>query len=244
MSAHESTFEFATAAASARGEAELARQLRAGSVEAFNYLIGVYHAPLYRLVLRMLGDPADSADALQDIFLKVFRSAAHFEGKSSLKTWIYRIAVHEASNHRRWWRRHARRESSLDVELPGGETAADLVPDQAESALARIMRSEGQQRLAALVAGLAEPFRTAVLLRDLEGFGYEEMAEILGVRLGTIKSRLTRGRELLRRQLLADQELCRELGLRAALAPPEGAGNARWRGGQPDVAAAPPGTTP
>ncbi len=213
MNAQESTFEFTAPVATARGEAELAAQLRAGSVDAFNYLIGIYHQPLYRLVLRMLGDPADSADALQDIFLKVFRAAARFEGKSSLKTWIYRIAVHEASNHRRWWRRHARRESSLDVELPGGTSAADLLPDPAESPLTQVMRAEGQQRLNGLIANLAEPYRTAVLLRDMEGFGYEEMAEILGVRMGTVKSRLTRGRELLRRRLMADRELCRQLGV-------------------------------
>ncbi len=239
MSAQESTFEFATSAAAARGEAELARQLRAGSVEAFNYLISVYHAPLYRLVARMLGDPADSADALQEIFLKIFRSAAHFEGKSSLKTWIYRIAVHEASNHRRWWRRHAQRESSLDLPLPGGGTAAGQLPDPGESPLLRLMRNEGQQRLAALVAGLAEPYRTAVLLRDMEGFGYEEMAAILAVRMGTVKSRLQRGRELLRRRLMGDQELCRELGVSAAQIAAQRAAAPGWA----DMAGA-PGRTP
>ncbi|MGH9534320.1 MAG: RNA polymerase sigma factor [Terriglobales bacterium] len=238
MDAQESTFEFTLPAATAQGETELAAQLRTGSVEAFNYLIGIYHQPLYRLVLRMLGDPADSADAVQDIFLKIFRAAARFEGKSSLKTWIYRIAVHEASNYRRWWRRHTRRERPLDAEMPGGGTWADQLADPAASPLAQLMRAEGEQRLGTLVADLADPFRTAVLLRDLEGFGYEEMAEILGVRLGTVKSRLTRGRELLRRRLLADPELCRELGvavpapvsaLNAPPAPPVAACVARVR---------------
>lgn len=236
MSANEFTAEFATPAAVGFGEQELIRELRAGSVEAFNYLIAVYHQPLYHLVFRMLGDPADAADTLQEVFLKIFRAAAQFEGKSSLKTWVYRIAVHEASNHRRWWRRHKRQETSLDVATENdGLPWADRLPDRGASPLNLAMQAESRRRVAAALESLPEPFRTVVLLREMESFGYEEIAQILGVRVGTVKSRLLRGRELLRRRLLAEPDLCRELGLRL---PAPGVAPAAPR--RPAAAAPPP----
>jgi len=183
-------------------EADLVAELRAGSVEAFNYVIAVYHPPLYHLVYRMLGDPADAADTLQEVFLKVFRAAAHFEGKSSLKTWLYRIAVHEASNYRRWWHRHKKQETSLESEDSFGRTLAERLRDPGASPLGQAMRAEAQQEIARGLAALPDPYRTTLILRDIEGFSYAEMAEILEVREGTVKSRLVRGRELLRQYMV------------------------------------------
>ena len=95
-------------------EAAVVAELKAGSEEAYAWLIGEFHQPIYSLVYRMVSDPADAADTTQEVFLKVFRGMKHFHGESSLKTWIYRIALHEASNRRRWWFRHKARETSIE----------------------------------------------------------------------------------------------------------------------------------
>src|SRR5438067_13005104 len=95
-------------------EASIVAELKSGSEEAYNWLIAHYHQPVYSLVYRILSDPADAADTTQEVFLKVFRGMKRFNGESSLKTWIYRIAIHEASNRRRWWFRHKSKETSVE----------------------------------------------------------------------------------------------------------------------------------
>src|SRR5881296_2043841 len=94
--------------------ASFVEDLKAGSEEAYNWLVAHYHQPIYSLVYRILSDPADDADTTQEVFLKVFRGMKRFNGESSLKTWLYRIAVHEASNRRRWWFRHKAREVPME----------------------------------------------------------------------------------------------------------------------------------
>src|SRR5436305_7763489 len=96
-------------------EASIITELRAGSDDAYSWLIAHYHQPVYSLVYRILNDPTDAADTTQEVFIKVFRGIRKFNGNSSLKTWIYRIAVHEASNQRRWWFRHKRQEASMET---------------------------------------------------------------------------------------------------------------------------------
>src|SRR5882724_7651927 len=98
-------------------EATIVAELKAGSEDAYNWLIGEFHQPVYSLVYRIVTDSADAADTTQDVFLKVFRGMKHFHGESSLKTWIYRIAVHEASNRKRWWFRHKAKETSIEPNL-------------------------------------------------------------------------------------------------------------------------------
>ena len=98
-------------------ESAIVAELKAGSEDAYAWLIGEFHQPIYSLVYRIVSDPADAADTTQEVFLKVFRGMKHFHGESSLKTWIYRIAVHEASNRRRWWFRHKAKESSIEPAL-------------------------------------------------------------------------------------------------------------------------------
>ena len=207
MDARDTVYELMPASAGQMAEQELARELRAGSQAAFNYLIAVYHQPLYRLLYHLLQDPTEAADAVQDAFLKVFRSAAQFEGRCSVKTWLYRIAVHEAANHRRWWRRHKRRETSLDEPAGEGVAWSERLSSPQESPLSLAMRAETRRRLETILAGIPEPFRTTVVLRDLEDLGYEEIAEVTGAHLGTVKSRLVRGREMVRRQLLETELL-------------------------------------
>src|SRR5215468_11034995 len=116
-------------------EASIVAELKAGSEEAYNWLVAHYHQPIYSLVYRILTDPADAADTTQEVFLKVFRGIKHFHGQSSLKTWIYRIAVHEASNRRRWWFRHKAKETSmepLDNTLESSSVREALI-DESES---------------------------------------------------------------------------------------------------------------
>jgi RNA polymerase sigma-70 factor (ECF subfamily) len=107
-------------------EAAIVAELKAGSEEAYAWLIGEFHQHIYSLVYRMASDPSDAADTTQEVFLKVFRGMKHFHGQSSLKTWIYRIAIHEASNRRRWWFRHKSRETSMEPAPCEGESETSL----------------------------------------------------------------------------------------------------------------------
>src|ERR1700732_889862 len=103
-------------------QSAIVAELKAGSEEAYAWLIGEFHQPIYSLVYRIVTDPADAADTTQEVFLKVFRGVKHFHGESGLKPWIYRIAVHEASNRRRWWFRHKSREISMEPLAPHMES--------------------------------------------------------------------------------------------------------------------------
>lgn len=188
-------------------EAALVAELQAGSEEAFGWLISVYHQPIYSLVARTIQDPADAADLTQEIFIKIFRGIRTFHGEASLKTWIYRIALHEASNQRRWWSRHKKQEVTIEAEADDSNCDGqplclkDTLVDHQESPFDQAARSEIRERVEEALRDVPEPFRTTVILRDIEGFAYEELAEILGVNLGTVKSRLMRGRAHLKNRL-------------------------------------------
>jgi RNA polymerase sigma-70 factor, ECF subfamily len=209
--------DFAGALHVSSEEASLIAALKAGSEEAFDWLVGHYHQQIYSLVYRALNDPADAADTTQEIFLKVFRGIRSFNGQSSLKTWIYRIAVHEASNQRRWWHRHKSHETSIEPASDENEFAhcglKQALADEADSPLECAMHEELRTRIENELRHVAEPFRTTVILRDIEEMSYEEIAEIMQTTLGTVKSRLTRGRDALRKRLEAHmRELVPEAG--------------------------------
>src|SRR3954466_6355214 len=106
--------EFASAIGIRSQESAIILELKAGSEDAYAWLVGEFHHSVYSVVYRILTDPADAADTTQEVFLKIFRGMKHFHGESSLKTWIYRIAIHEASNRRRWWFRHKSKETSIE----------------------------------------------------------------------------------------------------------------------------------
>jgi RNA polymerase sigma-70 factor, ECF subfamily len=187
-------------AAQATEEATLVRELTAGSEEAFGYLLGVYQNPVFNLVSHIVDNRADAADVLQEVFLKVCRGIRHFHGESSLRTWIYKIAVHEASNHRRGWLRRLRHEP-FSLEDSKGEPVRYSAPSPAETPYEALAQAERQELVTRALASLAQPYRTVVMLREIEGLSYEEIAHVLGVAEGTVKSRLLRGREMLRRKL-------------------------------------------
>jgi len=189
-------------------EAALIAELKAGSEEAFAWLITRYHQPIYSLLARAVQDRADAADLTQEVFVKVFRGVGGFQGESSLRTWIYRIALHEASNQRRWWMRH--RQPEIPIEQEMGESndgqpvqLKDMLVDRAESPYELALHEENRKRVETALSQVPEPFRTTLILRDIEGFVYEEVAEIQDVNLGTVKSRLVRGRAALKAILMA-----------------------------------------
>jgi RNA polymerase sigma-70 factor (ECF subfamily) len=183
----------------------LLADLRAGSEAAFESLLERFQAPVYNLVQRLIDDSGDAGDVTQDVFLKVFRNVGSFRGQSTLKTWIYRIAVNEAHNRRRWFCRHRRAEVGLETE---GESLdyLDRLGDSSRSPYDLALNEEFKTAIEKALAELNPVFRSAVVLRDLEDLSYEEIADVLCVSLGTVKSRILRGREALRKALVEQLE--------------------------------------
>jgi RNA polymerase sigma-70 factor (ECF subfamily) len=188
-------------------EIAIVAELKAGSEAAYEWLIAHYHQPIYSLVYRMVNDAADASDTTQEVFLKVFRGIHRFHGDSSLKTWLYRIALHEAANQKRWWSRHKGHETSM--EGSSGDSDQDLCTyalkdtliDRTASPFEDAAQEEIRTKVEEELNQVAEPYRTVVILRDIEDLSYEEIAEVLEVSLGTVKSRLVRGRDALRKRL-------------------------------------------
>ena len=185
---------------SAPEEDALVAALCQGVENAFEILIQRYQQPVYNLVCRLLNDPSDAADIVQEVFLKIFRNIGSFRHNSSLKTWIYRIAVNEAYNHRRWFSRHHRQEVALARE-DGLLTYADSVADPAPNPFDQAAGHETRALVEKALEKLNPKFRAAVVLRDIEDLSYEEIAAVLEISLGTVKSRILRGREALRKVL-------------------------------------------
>lgn len=181
-------------------EQQLLERLRAGDEEAYEVLVARFEQPVYNLVCRLLNDPSDAVDVVQEVFLKIFRSVGSFRGQSTLKTWIYRIAVNEAYNHRRWFSRHRLQEVGLETDRERG-SYQDRLSDQGISPFDQVLDQETHVVIEEALQHLNPKYRTAVVLRDIEDLSYEEIGEILGISLGTVKSRIVRGREALRRCL-------------------------------------------
>jgi len=189
-------------------ESALIAELQAGSEEAYAWLIARFHQPIFSLLARTVQDRADAADLTQEVFVKIFRGVGSFHGESSLRTWIYRIALHEASNQRRWWMRHKLQEIPIEQQMAETESGSpvclrEMLVDQGESPYEMAVHTENRERVEAALLLVPEPFRTTLILRDIEGFVYEEVAEMQGVNLGTVKSRLVRGRAFLKTVLSA-----------------------------------------
>jgi RNA polymerase sigma-70 factor (ECF subfamily) len=210
--------DLASAIGARTEESAVIAELKAGSEAAYARLIGEFHQPIYGLIYRIVNDPSDAADTTQDVFLKVFRGMKHFHGQSSLKTWIYRIALHEAANRRRWWFRHKAQETPIDPVAPGecefSGSGEDRLVDPGESPFEKFAHTEVRAAVEQALQQVPEPYRTALILRDLEEMSYEEIAEVLAISLGTVKSRITRGRDALRKKLTGYvREVGPELGL-------------------------------
>lgn len=214
-----SVSDLASAIAIRNEEAAIVAELKAGSEDAYSWLIAQFHQPIYSLVYRILDDPCDAADTTQEVFIKIYRGIRHFNADSSLKTWIYRIALHEASNRRRWWFRHKGRETSMEAGYESEEHIhpiglKDTLVDDSDSPFDSVFHSEVSAKVEAELKNLQEPYRATVILRDIEELSYEQIAEITETSLGTVKSRLVRGREALKKRLRRYvSEMGPELGL-------------------------------
>jgi RNA polymerase sigma-70 factor (ECF subfamily) len=181
------------------GEGALIARCAAGDEAACTEIVASHQRMVYGLALNLLGDRDEALDLSQEVFLRVFRTLSSFRGRSALRTWIYRIAVNQARNRRRWWsRRHRRDEVSLDAHLLRfGDVASkqDILPD-------RLLASkEDAAKIWQALARLPFDQRTALILREVDGLRYEEIAFTLNVAVGTVKSRLTRARQALRADL-------------------------------------------
>ncbi|MFZ0821295.1 MAG: sigma-70 family RNA polymerase sigma factor [Candidatus Acidiferrales bacterium] len=180
-----------------RDEAELVAELQSGSDAAYDWLVTHYNGPVYSLLYGMLGKSADAADCAQEVFLKAFRGIRGFHRGSTLKTWLYRIAIREALNHKRWHWRHSRQQVSLEGERE--ENSSFVEPrDQGASPFDWMASRELRAVVQEALQKVPKAYRAAVILRDLDGLSYEEVGEVLDVSVGTVKSRMIRGRRLLR----------------------------------------------
>jgi RNA polymerase sigma-70 factor (ECF subfamily) len=182
------------------GEAALIERCRAGDDAACGELVATHQRMVFSLALHLLGDRDEALDLSQEVFLRVFRTLGSFRGQSALRTWIYRIVVNQARNRQRWWRRRRRSEQvSLDEHLQQCgdlESKTEVLPD-------RLLASkEAASKIWAALDRLPFDQRTALILREVDGLRYEEIAFSLGVAVGTVKSRLTRARQALRAELL------------------------------------------
>ncbi|HEX4275357.1 MAG TPA: sigma-70 family RNA polymerase sigma factor, partial [Bryobacteraceae bacterium] len=180
--------------------------LQAGDEFAYEQLIERFQVPVYNLAYRLLNDQSDASDVAQEVFLKVFRNIGHFRGDSSLRTWVYRIAVNESHNRRRWLFRHRRGETGIEDTFEDSEFREKPLMDAGETPFDFTVNREAQLLLEEALAEINPVFRAALVLREVEDMSYEDIADILEVSIGTVKSRIVRGREALRRNLAARLE--------------------------------------
>jgi len=184
----------------ATAEAALIERCTAGDESAYADLVSAHQRMVYTLAVHLLRDPEEALDLSQEVFLRVFRTLPSFGGRSALKTWIYRIVVNQARNRQRWWRRrHRSSQVSLDDHLQRFgdlESTGEVLPD-------RLLAGKETSRLIwQALDRLPFDQRTALILREVDGLRYDEIAYSLGVAIGTVKSRLTRARQALRAELL------------------------------------------
>ncbi|MBV9216327.1 MAG: sigma-70 family RNA polymerase sigma factor [Acidobacteria bacterium] len=189
----------------ARRSADLAfiEKLKEGDEAAFETLVDRYSGDIHALLYRLTENAEEAADLTQDTFLRAVRAIRSFRGESELKTWLFRIAINESRNRHRWWKRRRRNETiSLDATIGSSDQRVeDVLSDDSISPEESALMREREQALSLALLELAETYREAVVLCDVEGLTYEETAEALDIGIGTVKSRISRGRHELRRKL-------------------------------------------
>ena len=186
-------------------EEQFLERLRAGEAAAFNRLVEERHGDIYALLYRLTEDPEEARDLTQETFLQAFRHLASFRGDADLRTWLYRIAVNQARNRWRWWKRR-RRDRTVSLDAPVSDEidaplSAGLASDEGLDPERQALARERELALHAALKSLSRPYREVIVLRDIEGLSYEEVANTLDLNVGTVKSRLSRGRNELRRRL-------------------------------------------
>ncbi len=192
-----------TADASVGAETQFIERLKQGEAAAFDLLVRERSGEIYGLLYRLTENAEEARDLTQETFLRAFQKINHFRGEADLRTWIYRIAINQARNKWRWWRRR-KRDFTVSLDGTDGNGQAlifNLRADKSSNPEQATLAHEREAALMAALKSLGRPYREAVILRDIEGFSYEEIAATLEISIGTVKSRLARGRQELRRKL-------------------------------------------
>jgi RNA polymerase sigma-70 factor, ECF subfamily len=191
-----------TLAGIASSETSLVERCRQGDPQAFARLVALHEGMVFNLAARLLGDGEEARDLSQEVFLQVFRTLGRFEGRSTLRTWIYRIVVNQCRNRQRWWRRR-RRDRSLSLQdLTDAQEARLSEGRGGEHGPQReLERRDEAREVQAALAALSFDHRAILMLREVEGLSCHEIAHALGLPAGTVKSRLARAREALRRRV-------------------------------------------
>ena len=189
----------------ASAEAQFLERLKAGDATAFNRLVEERHSDIYALLYRLTEDAEEARDLTQETFLQAFRHLAGFRGDADLRTWLYRIAVNQARNRWRWWKRR-RRDRTVSLDAPAGSESetplsASIRDEEACDPERQALARERERALLSALRTLSRSYREVIVLRDIEGLSYEEVALALELNVGTVKSRLSRGRSELRRRL-------------------------------------------
>lgn len=184
-------------------EEEFIERLKAGDAAAFDTLVTRYSADIYALLFRITENAEEAGDLMQETFLKALKAISKFRGEADLKTWLFRIAINESRNRHRWWKRRRRDSTvSLDAPLGQGETPlSETVSGNSSDPETETLRRERGKKLLRALNDLPDIFREAIVLCDIEGLTYEEIARTLDVNIGTVKSRIARGRDELRKKL-------------------------------------------
>lgn len=188
---------------SSRFEAEFIEKLKSGDAESFDKLVSLYARDVYALLLRTTKDAREAEDLTQETFLRALRGIGKFRGEAGLKTWLFRIAINQSRNRFRWWKRRRREKTvSLDAPASDGRTPlSETFSGNLRTPEEDVLQREQIDRLQKALGDLPAIFREAVVLCDIEGFSYEEIADILRIKIGTVKSRIARGRVELRKKL-------------------------------------------
>jgi RNA polymerase sigma-70 factor (ECF subfamily) len=194
-----------TDSSSARSSARIGfiDKLKAGDAAAFDALVTRYAGEIYALLFRITEDAEEAGDLTQETFLSALKAIKKFRGEADLKTWLFRIAINESRNRFRWWKRR-RREKTISLDAPIGASETPLgetFSSDSKNPEENILQLERESFLRKALNDLPETFREAVILCDIEEMSYEEIASILDINLGTVKSRIARGREELRKKL-------------------------------------------
>ena len=184
-----------------QGDELLLRRACKGDVQAFEELMQSHESRIYAIALRMMGNREDAQDCAQEAMVRIYRAMGSFKGQSALATWIYRITMNTCLDELR--RRKARKVTSLDSLVDNGWSPTDTGDTPEEHGL----RVEKQTALNQAIQSLPDDMRAAIILRDVKGYSYDEIASILDANVGTIKSRISRGREKLREILSKQSEL-------------------------------------
>jgi RNA polymerase sigma-70 factor (ECF subfamily) len=206
MASGELAFATADSQAVPATEPALVERCQKGDPQAFARLVALHEGMVLNLAGRLLGDREEARDIAQDVFLQVYRTLGRFQGRSTLRTWIYRIVVNQCRNRQRWWRRRRRAAACPLETITAADEAQMAAARPGESPFESIDRRERARRMESALRSVSFDHRAVLLLREVEGLSCEEIGATLGLPIGTVKSRLARARDSLRGALAPAQE--------------------------------------